>query len=638
VCESSASPTLRHARYASSEQDAVTNVAESAPDMRRRGGTLGRVLDYWPSMRAAADTELAKVGQGLVPAWSLVGESVVVASVLVVILHAVTALLLYPGSLLVQTLALLPVGLLALVCVWALTSVYRETRKDPNQTGPVAVGLLMATVTIGVAMQAFATFDVYLAKRGVVPGGAPSLLSAEESYAWHLLDAVPFLHVTETLRWGEPAVLRDVLSGLMLLVFKVAVIAPFIGVVLAGYHMLERLVERPTRVSSGMATLVFALAAPLVAALWVGSSVVFDRTSHPNRWLNGRLEGGLDIPSFEVPIPDVKWISDRLPEQLDVHAMHVPTWWVATLPQWLATTVLFAVVAVVFILALQVDVEAARRRWRMLGPVGAYVCLVLLLTAFWSVLTLTLLHSRAVTASRAIPAGDELERTTEYYLWHAADVVPVVDLPATMHWSLHLEYVDAASVGLLLAYKLAILVVLAFPLMRVVRTFSPPARAAQQPGPDMLAAQDYTARLGSVERALDAADEKAASMRRRRRGRSHPAPDVASALAAARTEVDNLNATLTELRTLRGEDETTRAAVAAANAAQIRFERVAHAVDRARRGEPLSGQARKALPASRSMLEAAANGYRRTAVGDLRAARTRTPEPRAGQPGEPRTP
>jgi hypothetical protein len=128
----------------------------------------------------------------------------------------------------------------------------------------------MAAVTIGVAMQAFAAFDVYLAKRGVVPGGAPSLLSAEESYAWHLLDAVPFLHVTQTLRWGEPAVLRDVLSGLMLLVFKVAVIAPFIGVVLAGYHML------------------------------------------------------------------------------------------------------LAVVAVVFVLALQVDVEAARGRWRMLGPLGAY--------------------------------------------------------------------------------------------------------------------------------------------------------------------------------------------------------------------------------------------------------------------------
>lgn len=110
----------------------MTNLAESAPDLRRRGRTLRRVLDYWGSMRAAADAELAEAGRGLVPAWSLAGASVAAAVVLVVILHAVTALLLYPGSLLVQTFALLPVGLLALVCVWVLTSVYRETRKDPT--------------------------------------------------------------------------------------------------------------------------------------------------------------------------------------------------------------------------------------------------------------------------------------------------------------------------------------------------------------------------------------------------------------------------------------------------------------------------------------------------------------------------
>ena len=613
----------------------MTNVAESPPGLRWRRRTLNRVVDYWSSLRTSADAELAEVGRGLVPTWSMAGASLTVAVVLVAILHAVTALLLYPGSRVLQTLALMPVGVLALVFMWVLTWVYRETRKDPGQTGPVAVGLLTAALTIGVAAQAFAAFDVYLAKWGIVPGGAPSLLSAEESYAWHILDAVPFLHVTSTLGWKEPTVLRDVLSGLLLLVFKVAVIAPFVGVVLASYHMLEklrregavqgarleRLFEGPTRVSSGMATLVFTLGVPLVAALWLGSSVIFDRTSRPNRWLDGRLEDGLDLPSFEVPIPHAKSISDRLPEQIDVHAMHLPTWWITTVPQWLAAGLLFVVVAVVFVVALQIDVEAARSRWRMAGPLGAYACLVVVVTALWSVVTLTLLHSRVVTASSAIPAGDELGRTAVYYFWHAADVVPIVDVPPTLHWSVHFEYVDGASAGLLLAYKVAILVVLAFPLMRVFHAFAPPARAAPPRNPVVLAAQRYTARLASVEAALDDADDAAARMRRLNRPRARPGPDAASALDSARVEVDALEATLGELRRLLGAGETTETAVAAADAAEERLERITQAVDRSRLGKPLPDRAKQSLHASRAALSAGAHRYRRAAVGDLRAAR-----------------
>jgi len=48
-------------------------------------------------------------------------------------------------------------------------------------------------------------------------------------YLWHLLDSIPGIHFTETVRWKLKYVYTDSVSGWLLLGFKVIVIVPVIG-------------------------------------------------------------------------------------------------------------------------------------------------------------------------------------------------------------------------------------------------------------------------------------------------------------------------------------------------------------------------------------------------------------------------
>jgi len=58
------------------------------------------------------------------------------------------------------------------------------------------------------------------------------------------------------------------------------------------------------------------------------------------------------------------------------------------------------------------------------------------------------------------------DAATTYVLWHAADLVPGLDIPHTVHWKLRHDFTDHYSGGLLLALKLFI----AIPVLRTVAT------------------------------------------------------------------------------------------------------------------------------------------------------------------------
>lgn len=57
---------------------------------------------------------------------------------------------------------------------------------------------------------------------GSVPGAAARYLG------WHVLDAVPLLDVPGSVHWKEPKDFHDTSSGVILLVFKLAVILPIV--------------------------------------------------------------------------------------------------------------------------------------------------------------------------------------------------------------------------------------------------------------------------------------------------------------------------------------------------------------------------------------------------------------------------
>jgi hypothetical protein len=61
------------------------------------------------------------------------------------------------------------------------------------------------------------------------PGSKVSFESLEDFYMWHFLEAIPLLKVNETLGWKPPVSYDSGLVGVVLLLFKLAVILPVIA-------------------------------------------------------------------------------------------------------------------------------------------------------------------------------------------------------------------------------------------------------------------------------------------------------------------------------------------------------------------------------------------------------------------------
>ena len=87
-----------------------------------------------------------------------------------------------------------------------------------------------------VATAGFASLSALLVVRGVIPTAGKPLPALDPAsamfsyYAWHLLDSVPVLDITNTLRWAEPYQFTDRWSSSLLLAYKLLVILPFLQI------------------------------------------------------------------------------------------------------------------------------------------------------------------------------------------------------------------------------------------------------------------------------------------------------------------------------------------------------------------------------------------------------------------------
>jgi hypothetical protein len=88
--------------------------------------------------------------------------------------------------------------------------------------------------TLIIAWFSSTTFILY--RRGVVDflGSHPPQSPDEimTFYIWHLIDAVPLLDITQTLRWPPPISYLDSAVGALLLAFKIIFIVPVIALVI----------------------------------------------------------------------------------------------------------------------------------------------------------------------------------------------------------------------------------------------------------------------------------------------------------------------------------------------------------------------------------------------------------------------
>jgi hypothetical protein len=120
---------------------------------------------------------------------------------------------------------------------------------------------LYAFAVAFVAIILFSTLAFVLAERDVIrfgtgPASARAVAEPADAldfFVWHLLDSVPSLDVTDTLRWKEPLGYTDGGVGVLLLAFKILVIGPIVAAFLAfwRYSREPADVGSPTRLRLG---------------------------------------------------------------------------------------------------------------------------------------------------------------------------------------------------------------------------------------------------------------------------------------------------------------------------------------------------------------------------------------------------
>jgi hypothetical protein len=370
-------------------------------------------------------------------------------------------------------------------CVAAFLWAFWQTVRLPEGQAPFGLAAVLAIITIGVCVEAFAGTVALLWQYGVARpanGSHASLWRTEGYYVWHLLDSIPVLTIPETLGWREPATFVDHASGALLLAFKLVVIAPLVRLALSGYRRIENARRQAQREPEGGEQhgpwppgMPFGRMGPnledawypsmgLIGALAVGSVALawlFDPSWWPNRWLADRLDPGVQV-----------------------RGVHVPLGWVPTVPQWLVVAGLLWVTAVAAGFLLVEPLEQLSSPVGVLGAVLGYVAVLAMLTLTAAATALALLHTGLASADPAIPVGSQPAAAVQSYLAAMAGALPGPDIPSTLNWSVRYRFVDHWTGTVLLLYKIAFVGVLAFPLARIVRAYldrSGPAVAGAAP-------------------------------------------------------------------------------------------------------------------------------------------------------------
>jgi hypothetical protein len=144
------------------------------------------------------------------------------------------------NSLLLQPLG--PVLLTIALFVWVrrtgawtlfVAAWYDPLNRDP---GARSWGRQMMPSALLLAVGLFSAWTTLLYQQGwlglhrVVPH---VFFRMEAYYLWHLLDAIPALQVPKTLHWSEHPVIDTTRSGVLLLAFKLVVVIPLLGAIIA---------------------------------------------------------------------------------------------------------------------------------------------------------------------------------------------------------------------------------------------------------------------------------------------------------------------------------------------------------------------------------------------------------------------
>lgn len=144
------------------------------------------------------------------------------------------------------------VGLVALVLEVTVLRNVVISIAEPSQRRSLLIAFLTSVAVLLISVEAFA------AATAAIAGGQADLWPAERLYVWHLVDSVPLLAIPQRLEWTEPELLTDLGGRLLVLGFKIAVIAPLVRLAVAFYELVEsesgQLRQAVLRASAGSRT------------------------------------------------------------------------------------------------------------------------------------------------------------------------------------------------------------------------------------------------------------------------------------------------------------------------------------------------------------------------------------------------
>lgn len=529
------------------------------------------------------------------PSWAAFA-GVAAAAVMVVVLHSLQAVGLSSGNGVVTVLFVGAAAIVAVACWAFLLWLFWLTRLDPSQPGYV-LAVILSVVTICVALEAFAGVSTLLWQRGVIRSATPSMPSlwrAEGHYLWNLLGSVPLLSAPQTVGWRDPQPFADHVSGVLLLSFKIAIIAPLIRLGLSGYQVFEA-----RRVQARVKAM--AKAEERARDAWLERRAKWEEEAQARRergevpkraypsmlaapyllrpqqtgagevWgLFTGLMGGLVVAVAAVaalfnPGSWVnRWLSKRLTSGITIHNHHLRLGWLHTGPQWLVLAVLVVAIgyAVLNFGYSPADPDKVRSIPVAAGAILTYFWLLALLTLTVAATSLVLLHVGVAAARPHIPAGSQPEAAVNAYTWTVANALPGPNIPTTLNWSLHYRFVDHWSDMLLLLYKIAFAAVLLFPLYRIIRIYAERSRPVPTVEPALPAARQFLDLLSAARTVLDRLEGRTVT-------KLQQESPWTVGITASRALID-LESALENIRSLFGDGDVTRKANAAEAAARNR--------------------------------------------------------------------
>lgn len=269
------------------------------------------------------------------------------------------------------------------------------------------------------------------------------LAQAGELYLWETANTIPLLDIPDTIGWKRTDAYSGTLVGALVLAFRLLVLVAVVRVAVVGYEW-ARATYWPRQ--------------PLVPAAAWATKPVQDKGIIARACKKAGRAGLVVFPLVVVTALSATTVH--------LVARALPPGWA------LALMLLIAVAALVWVLLRAF--RALPDRWiaRPGAVVAARIAILVAAFEIFAATSAILLGAGVLSTTEPVAAGNRVEAAEAFYLWHAVNAVPALDIPATLEWRLDAELEGLASALMLLAFKAAVAVPVLAAVAAILRSGS----------------------------------------------------------------------------------------------------------------------------------------------------------------------